>query len=70
VPVPPGTPAAGRALTTKGYNGPVLVSADGRTLTVGGGDLSRPCFGSLNPVATEERTVVALLAAIRHRATP
>lgn len=60
MPVPPGAPDGGQVITTKGYNGPVLVSSDGRTLTVGGGGLSRPCFGTLNPVAIAERTVVAL----------
>lgn len=50
----------GQAVTTAGYNGPVLVSADGLALTVGGGNLFYPCFGTLTPVATQERSVVAL----------
>jgi hypothetical protein len=33
------------------YHGPVLVSADGRTITVGG--YPAPCFGTVQPVAKE-----------------
>jgi hypothetical protein len=33
------------------YHGPVLVSADGRTITVGG--YPAPCFGTVQPVARE-----------------
>lgn len=41
-----------------GYDGPTLLSADQRTVTVAG--FSYPCFGTLQPIARETRTRVAL----------
>jgi hypothetical protein len=42
-----------------GYGLPVLVSADGRTLTLGQGTV--PCYGTVDPVAEHDATRVALL---------
>lgn len=50
--------ALGSTVSYDGYRGPVLVSADGRTVTVGG--FSLPCFGSLALTADETPTQVAL----------
>jgi hypothetical protein len=42
-----------------GYDLPVLVSADGRTLTLG--QWTVPCYGTVDPVAEHDATRVALL---------
>jgi hypothetical protein len=56
---PTASPArAGDIVSTAGYAGPVMVSADGRTLTVGG--FSYPCFGRVFPVASETAARVGL----------
>lgn len=41
-----------------GYGGPTLLSADQRTVTVAG--FANPCFGTLQPIARETKTRVAL----------
>jgi hypothetical protein len=41
-----------------GYAGPTLLSADQRTVTVAG--FTYPCFGTLQPIARETKTRVAL----------
>jgi len=51
---------SGQVVSEAGYQGPVLVSADRRNLTIGGGDLQYPCFGTLAPFSTEHSSVVAL----------
>jgi hypothetical protein len=52
--------SAGQIVSDVGYQGPVLVSADRHSVTIGGGDLQYPCFGSLHPFATETTTMVEL----------
>lgn len=44
-------PGGGQVAYSVRYDGPALVSADGRTITVGG--FSAPCFGTVRPVAVE-----------------
>jgi hypothetical protein len=43
--------SGGEVIYSARYQGPVLVSADGRTITVGG--YPAPCFGTVQPVAKE-----------------
>jgi hypothetical protein len=52
--------ANGQVVSDAGYQGPVLVNTDRRSLTIGGGGLQYPCFGTLAPFATEKSSVVAL----------
>jgi hypothetical protein len=47
-----------QAVSLVGYKGPVVVSADGRTITVGG--FPYPCFGTVQPVARETAGQVRL----------
>lgn len=52
-------PGGGRtAVSYTGYGGPVLLSADRRTITVAG--FSYPCFGTLRPIARETKSRVGL----------
>lgn len=46
------------AVSYHGYDGPALLSADHRTVTVAG--FTYPCFGTLRPIARETRERVAL----------
>lgn len=49
---------AGSSVIYTGYDGPAMVSADGRTVTVGG--FSYPCFGTVSPLAQESARHVRL----------
>lgn len=49
---------AGSSVGYTGYDGPAMVSADGRTVTVGG--FGYPCFGTVSPLAQESARQVRL----------
>lgn len=49
---------AGSTVGYSGYDGPVLLGTDGRTITVGG--FNYPCTGTVSPVADESAARVAL----------
>jgi hypothetical protein len=48
----------GQVVTYRGYGGTAIVSADGRTVTVG--RFVAPCFGTTKPTAVETATWVEL----------